>query len=118
VDHFLTAMASAGESKRRYQRIPGHGTRGTLRQHGKAEVAVEMADISCGGALLICGVACEPGSEVELELPRAGGSIAGRVVRSGAGGVALVFRQDPVSLVRIGQVLKAVEAVAATSAAA
>lgn len=103
VDEFLTAMASVDKDKRCYERIPGRGARAMLKLGDKPEVAVELSDIACGGAALLCGLMPAAGSPVMIGLPGAAGQVAGRVVRSGGGIIAVVFQQDAVSSGRVDQ---------------
>ena len=71
-----------------------------LRAFGRsAEVVVRT--ISRGGALLDCDWPLAAGAPLEIELRGAGGSVTGRVVRCGKGGLAVVFSSDPAALARI-----------------
>ncbi len=102
VDQFLTAVRGEGDGaeRRRYERLDAKGMVAALRASGRsAEVVVRT--ISRGGALLDCDWPLGAGVPIEIELPGAGGSVTGRVVRSGKGGLAVVFSSDPAALARI-----------------
>jgi hypothetical protein len=50
-----------------------------------------------------------PGAQLEVDLPAAGGAVTGRVARSEANGLAVVFSSDPVGLARIDRALDAID---------
>jgi len=103
---FLDAMAHANEEeRRRYERIPGHGARATVRAVGRAEANAAIVDMSRGGVGLRCDWTIATGSEVEVHLAGAGGAVGARVVRCGKGLLGLAFCQDDVTLRRIDKVL-------------
>lgn len=70
-----------------------------------------LKDLSRGGASLDCASHLAAGHEVSVVLPGTDDAIAARAVRSGAGGLALVFRQDAAHMARVDQVLDALTAV-------
>jgi methyl-accepting chemotaxis protein len=102
---FLNALSHGDEAERRlYERIPAGAMRAILRFDGQAAVEVAIEDISRGGMAVRHDGQYAAGTDLAIDLP-AGGSIRGRVVRSGGGGVGISFRQDGVTLERIGRVL-------------
>jgi methyl-accepting chemotaxis protein len=115
VDHFLAAMRGDEDERRRWERVSGHGTAATLRARGRGEARATLRDISRGGAALTgggAGLDLPPGTEVELDLPGAGGGVPARVARmeAGPGGVlALAFRQDPATLARVDAAIAALK---------
>jgi methyl-accepting chemotaxis protein len=100
VDQFLTAIRSDGSERRRYERIAGNGEVITFRADGRA-AKVTLLDLSRSGASLACDWPLVPGSPFEIDLPRAEGTVTGRVVRSNAQALALVFSGDPATLARV-----------------
>jgi len=92
VDQFLTAVRDDTHERRRYERMDGGGVAVTLRASGQAG-SLRLRDISRGGASLDCDWALSAGTPFEVDLP-GGGSVAGRVARSGGGQVAVVFHSD------------------------
>jgi methyl-accepting chemotaxis protein len=108
VNDFLTAMKGGNEDDRRaYERVPGAGTTATLTIHGMAEVQAVVHDISRGGITLACNVTAASGAEVNVCLS-AGGSVAGRVVRTSNGMLAIAFRQNETSMTLVDRALNAI----------
>jgi methyl-accepting chemotaxis protein len=103
VEEFLQAVGRAGE-RRSYERIPGAGHSATLRLARAAGVEAKIEDISRSGILLQCGTSAAAGTELEVDLP-GGGVVRGRIVRTGNGRLAAIFRQDEASLSRIDATL-------------
>jgi hypothetical protein len=64
--------------------------------------------MSRGGASLMCDLALTEGAKVEIDLPKAGGDITGRVVRRGDGEFAVEFQRNPEDLARIDRALDAI----------
>ena len=115
---FLRAMARTDESnRRRYERIPGRNTIAVLYVPGRQPQNAVVNDISRGGVALRSDWQGDVGMSVELGLPGADGLIAGRVVRSEAGVVALSFRQYNGTLTRVDQAVDRIAATAARDAA-
>ncbi len=106
VDQFLTAVRDDGDTgeRRRYERIDAKGAVATLRAAGRTE-EVRVHNIARGGAMLASDWSLAAGTPFELELRGAGGSVAGRVVRSDKGNLAVVFGSDPTALKRIDRLL-------------
>ncbi|MBK1659110.1 methyl-accepting chemotaxis protein [Paracraurococcus ruber] len=106
VDQFLAAMRSDDGERRRFERIPAGEARAVLRPRGGgSDTAAEMLDISRGGLALRCGLVLAAGTEMEMDLPGAGGPVAARVARAANGILALAFRQDPATLQRVDRVM-------------
>lgn len=118
VTQFLQAMASANEDeRRRYERIPGNGAEVMLRSAGQPERRAVVRDISRGGMSIRTDWKPDAGTEVQLEMPGAGGAMIARAVRWQDGALALAFRQDEAMLRRIDAALQRIGA-SATQAAA
>ncbi len=94
VDQFLKTMSRDEGYRRRYERLPGNAAQATLvtRDGRRAEASVQ--DISRGGAALRCSFECGAGDPIELMLPGTPDRIGARVVRNGAGTLAIAFQQD------------------------
>jgi methyl-accepting chemotaxis protein len=105
VTDFLNAMSHGDEAERRlYERIPASGMRVTLRFNGQAPVEAMVEDISRGGMAVQHGSQHPAGTDLSIELQKAG-AIRGRVVRCSGGVICLAFRQDDATLERIDRVL-------------
>jgi len=116
--HFLAAMQrTEEEQRRRYERIDGRGLQARLTLAGQSEIAVGIRDVSRGGILVACGMAADCGSEATIVLPGADGPVYARVVRADGGSIALVFRQEATSLVRVDHALDHIAGVPASLAA-
>ena len=111
VDQFLAAMRQAGDSRRSYERLPGGGSAATLRLGGR-DLPVRLRDISRGGAALLLATppGTGPGDDALLILPEAGHTVAARVVRTFADGLALVFREDAATRDLLDGVVARIEA--------
>jgi hypothetical protein len=59
-----------------------------------------MLDVSRGGALMACDWRLAAGTALEIDAPKAGGAVSGRVVRSEAGSMGVIFNSDPANLAR------------------
>jgi methyl-accepting chemotaxis protein len=106
VTQFLAAMAATGEEDRRqYQRIPGNGAQAVLRMPGHSEARVSIVDVSCGGIAVYSDWWADVGSEVQLQLPGADGTVIARTVRSDKGVLGLAFRQSDDTALRVNQAL-------------
>ena len=106
VDQFLTAVRSDNGERRRYERIDANSAKATLRASGRTGEVV-VRNMSRGGASLDCDWPMAAGTPFEIDIPGAGGSVAGRVVRSGDGSLAVLFSSDPTTLARLDRVLDA-----------
>ncbi|WP_245762008.1 methyl-accepting chemotaxis protein [Falsiroseomonas stagni] len=95
VDGFLAAIRGDTGERRRFERLPAQGSRVGLVLPGRAEQAVELVDVSAGGAALRCAVDLAPGTEVSVTLAPGQKPEAARVVRAEGGVLALVFRTAP-----------------------
>ncbi len=107
VDQFLAAVRDDTGERRKYERVPGRGAVATLHAGGKS-VQAAIEDVSRGGVMLECDWSLAPGASAEVELPGAGGKIAGRVVRAGDRRVAVVFSSDPAMFRRIDAALESI----------
>nr|WP_274607307.1 PilZ domain-containing protein [Paracraurococcus ruber] len=100
-------MRSDEGERRRFERIAGGGETVTLRpRRGGAAIAARLRDISRGGMAVAADVPLPPGTEVEADLPGAGGTVPARVARQADGLLALTFPQDAQSLGRVDRVLE------------
>jgi methyl-accepting chemotaxis protein len=98
VNDFLSAVKQTqGDDRRAYERIPGAGAKAALSVQGHANVSSLVRDLSRGGIALICDMTSPAGTEARVGLP-SGGSVTGRVVRSGNGLLSIAFRQDAESI--------------------
>jgi methyl-accepting chemotaxis protein len=107
VGDFLLAVRDDIQERRRYERVSGRGRSVRLFVPGREAITTRLNDLSRGGAALACDLQLTVGDEVGIELPDADGAIAARVVRSGAGILAVVFHQDATDLARLDRVLDA-----------
>jgi methyl-accepting chemotaxis protein len=112
VDQFVIAMRATQKNgeQRDHERIPVGDTTARLRsdQHGSASAPI--IDISLGRIALTCGWTSKPGTEILVDLPGAGITVSSRVVSTERGTLVLSFRQDPETLVRVGQVVGRINA--------
>ena len=105
VDQFLEAIRSETEDDRRkYERISGNGALVMLRANGR-DAQVTLSDLSRGGAALATDWALAPGTVIEIDLPSAGGPVAGRVAHASGNKMGLVFGSDHMNVVRIDRAL-------------
>ena len=108
VNDFLIAMTQNDTDERRsYERIPGGGTRASVRVYGCDPVEGLVQDISRGGMAVVCASNKPAGTEVQVGLPAAG-TVAGRIVRVANGVMAVAFHQDAETLRHLDQVLDAI----------
>ncbi len=108
VDAFLTATQTAGDNRRKYERVPARGMRGILRFILNGATRTEnltVLDLSRGGAAVECALPLHPGLEVSLELPDVDRPLTGRVARSEGGRLGLAFRQDEATFALTDRVL-------------
>ncbi|WP_198376916.1 methyl-accepting chemotaxis protein [Neoroseomonas rubea] len=117
VDQFLAAMRGDEGERRRYERVPGRGTRVGLRGAGGGVHEVELADVSRGGAALATAVRANAGTEVTLTLPDGLGEVNGRVVYCTEGRMAVVLRQDAQTIARIDRLLDRLQPASMAAAA-
>jgi methyl-accepting chemotaxis protein len=107
VDQFLLATRTAGDNRRKYERMPALGMRGVLHfAHGgtKRTEPLTLIDLSRGGAGLDSALRLTAGLEVTLELPAANLPLAARVAQSDGNRLGLAFRQDAATLAQIDKV--------------
>jgi methyl-accepting chemotaxis protein len=107
VDQFLAAVKDDNDERRRYERVPADGAIATVRTQGRDAVRATLRDLSRGGARMGCDWTMQPGAVVEVDLPHAGGPVTARVVRCGAGELALVFGSEAAALARVDRALDA-----------
>jgi methyl-accepting chemotaxis protein len=92
VESFLQAVQTDSGERRRFERIAAHGLTATLTIAGAAPVKAAIHDLSVG-------------QDVQVDLPDAGGPVAGRISRAADGVVAIAFSESPAMLVRVDRVL-------------
>jgi methyl-accepting chemotaxis protein len=97
VDHFAKAMnfTRKGGERRRYERVPGRSAMAQVRSEIHGSAAVEIMDISLGGAELRCDWASDPGAELTLRLPGTDADVWCRVAAAKDRFLGVAFRQDP-----------------------
>jgi len=100
VDHFLSAVRDDTGERRQYERVDGRSASAILHTPGHEPTRTSLQDLSRSGAAMRCDLSLPPGVEVELELPEYGIKLSARVVRSEAGVLAVVLRQDPATLAK------------------
>ena len=108
VTNFLAVLRDASQERRRYQRVSANGAPAVLLVPGRDPIRTALRDLSRGGAALLCDLPLAAGTEVSVELPDAGQAVVARVIRSGAGFLAVSFHQDPAALTQIDRALEAV----------
>ena len=103
---FLQAVAKTDEDdRRRYERIEGDGATAMLHLPGNEEIRATIADFSRGGVALHTEWVAQAGTEVRVDLPGTGETVAARVVRNEGGLLTLAFRQEAAMLRRIDAAL-------------
>ncbi len=105
VEQFLASVRDEAGERRHYERVTGNGAIVSVSTGGRGSRNVEVLDISFGGASLLCDWQLQPGADVAVELPEAGGRVNGRVVRADGKVLALIFREDADSRARLGRCL-------------
>lgn len=115
VDQFLTAVRDDSGERRGFERIPGGGAKATLRVSGQQAIQAVLQDLSHGGAAFLCEQSLSIGSQLEVELPAAGGPVTARVVRCGGGVLGLVFQQQSDALIRIDRAIDALKKIASAA---
>jgi methyl-accepting chemotaxis protein len=112
VDHFVNAVRTSqqGGKRRKYERIPGRDTAARLWTAKLGPGSAVIIDISLGGAALACDWACEPGTEILVDLPGVGTPVSSRVINARGSVLAVAFRQDPETLTRVGQAIDRINA--------
>lgn len=107
VNDFLNAARAGWENgdRRRYERISGAGFRARLScsTYGRGEGQID--NISLGGILVAVEWPCDVGAEILVSLPGVDGDVGGRIVDSVDNRLQIAFRQDPVTLAKVGRTL-------------
>jgi methyl-accepting chemotaxis protein len=110
VDEFLTAVRGDTNERRRAERLAGNGVTAMLLAPGQTPSRAVVRDLSRSGVALVSRPVAL-GATVEVELPDAGGSVHGQVIRAEHGVIAAAFREDPATLARVDRALHALGAV-------
>ncbi len=106
VDQFLVAVRDdTTDERRRYERIATNGVMANVESKGRPATRMTLRNVSRGGAALASDWTMPTGTQVEIELPDAGGSVLARVVRCGNGELGVVFGSEPQALQRIDRFL-------------
>jgi methyl-accepting chemotaxis protein len=106
VDQFLVAVRDdTADERRRYERVVTNGTMASVQTKGRAATRMALRNVSRGGASLGSDWTMPTGTQVEIDLPDAGGSVPARVVRCGNGELGVVFGSEPQALQRIDRFL-------------
>ena len=119
VDDFLAAMQDEQGNRRRYDRIACGGAAVGLQVADDGVVQARLADISLGGAAILCG---EPGryaigAALSLEVGEGRWTLRGRVARMLSGGIGVVFLQEKSARVAVSAALAWFESEALRKAA-
>jgi methyl-accepting chemotaxis protein len=115
VDRFLIAVRDDNQEQRRYERVQGNGSTATLRMPGRQAIRATLRDISRGGARLVCDWTLPSGTALEVDLPQGGEAVIARVVRCGAGELAVVFSADAAAFKRIDRTMDALSSARRTA---
>ncbi|HEY2621562.1 MAG TPA: methyl-accepting chemotaxis protein [Acetobacteraceae bacterium] len=108
---FLQAIAKTDEEdRRRYERVDGHDATATLQVPGREPMRVAIGNVSRGGVALRTEWSAQAGTEVQVELPGAGGAVTARVVRGEGRVLVLAFRQEEAMLHRVDAALDRIAA--------
>jgi methyl-accepting chemotaxis protein len=110
VEAFLQAVQTDSGERRRFERIAGLSLSATLTVAGAAPVKAAVLNLSRGGIALRHRALVQAGQDVQVDLPNAGGLVAGRVIRVTDGVVAIAFSDSPTILARIDRVLASLTA--------
>ena len=113
VDQFLAATRSAGDDRRKYERVPSRNLQAILHfsEQGKTRSEpVATVDVSRGGVGLKTTLNFPAGFEVALEFPGMGQPLHGRIARSEPGRLGLAFRQDQATLALTDRILERLRA--------
>ena len=106
VDQFLVAVRDdTTDERRRYERIATNGAMASVQSKGRPAARMTLRNVSRGGASLASDWTMPTGTQVEVELPDAGGAVPARVVRCGNGELGVVFGSEPQALQRIDRFL-------------
>ena len=109
VDQFLVAVRDdTTDERRRYERIASKGAMASVQTNGRPATRMALRNVSRGGAALASEWTLPTGTQVEVELPDAGGPVTARVVRCGNGELGVVFGSEPQALQRIDRFLAGV----------
>jgi methyl-accepting chemotaxis protein len=109
VDQFLVAVRDdTADERRRYERVATNGAMANVQTKGRSAARMTLRNVSRGGASLASDWTMPTGTQVEIELPDAGGSVPARVVRCGGGELGVVFGSEPQALQRIDRFLAGV----------
>ena len=106
VDQFLVAVRDdTADERRRYERVATNGALANVQSKGQPATRMTLRNVSRGGAALASDWTMPTGTQVEVELPDAGGPVPARVVRCGNGELAVVFGSEAQALQRIDRFL-------------
>jgi methyl-accepting chemotaxis protein len=106
VDQFLVAVRDdTADERRRYERVATNGAMANVQSKGRPATRMTLRNVSRGGAALASDWTMPTGTQVEVELPDAGGPVPARVVRCGNGELAVVFGSEAQALQRIDRFL-------------
>jgi methyl-accepting chemotaxis protein len=109
MEQFLKAMANPTEDQRRnYERLAGAGLRAVFASGPHKGTSVLVNNLSRGGIALASDWSPQPGDVVAVALGGSSAAIAGRVIRTGDGALALAFAQDQSNLALVDQALTAI----------
>ena len=108
VDQFLEAVRSDSGERRRSERLSGNGVSATIKAPGRPAIRAAVKDMSRTGVALMASQSFPIGTEVDVELPDAGGPVPAVVSRCEDGVIGLRLHESVASAARIDRALQAV----------
>ena len=104
---FFKVIGETDQSRRRFDRVPGHGAIAILAAPGVESVEARLDNISRGGASLRARFIGQTGDEVSVLLPQTRQPVAARIIRCGEDTVAVAFALDDKTMAIVGQAVEA-----------
>jgi hypothetical protein len=99
VNGFLESLRQNAADRRRFERIEAGDADATLLVSGQSS-HVPVVNLSLGG-VAVRSAPVATGTEVNVELPAAGGMVTGKAIRFYDGILAIKFADDPPTLARV-----------------
>jgi methyl-accepting chemotaxis protein len=105
VDVFITRMQTEAADRRQHERLHGKRRNLVIHTEGSAGMAVELLNISHGGASLSCAASLEPGTLIKIAIPGQGDMIAARVEQQSDEVLRIAFAEDTGSAAAVKRLL-------------